>query len=70
MKGFGDLNHEFWLGNDKLFYLTNDVNCTLRIDLVNRDGVLFHAEYEWFLIKDEEDNYRMFKLGAFRGNTG
>ena len=36
MKGFGDLNGEFWLGLNKIHRLTNaatDVNSTLRVEL-------------------------------------
>ncbi|WP_411016678.1 fibrinogen-related protein, partial [Salmonella sp. s51944] len=31
--GFGSLSCEFWLGNEKLYYLSNQRNYQLRIDL-------------------------------------
>ncbi|XP_071837923.1 uncharacterized protein [Apostichopus japonicus] len=66
-EGFGELDHEFWLGNDKLYYLTNQGNYQLRIDLVDREGNQYYAEYDLFRINDENDNYRLSGLGTFNG---
>ncbi|PIK36397.1 hypothetical protein BSL78_26770 [Apostichopus japonicus] len=68
-EGFGELDHEFWLGNDKLYYLTNQGNYTLRIDLVDRAGNPYYAEYDLFRINDENDNYRLSGLGTFNGTA-
>ncbi|PIK33303.1 fibrinogen-like protein A, partial [Apostichopus japonicus] len=51
--GFGELDHEFWLGNDKLYYLTNQGDYQLRIDMVNRDGAPYYAKFDLFRINDE-----------------
>ena len=69
-QGFGELDHEFWLGNDKLYYLTNQGNYTLRVDLVNINGISYYAEYDSFRINDESDNYQLSGLGAFSGTAG
>ncbi|XP_071835533.1 fibrinogen-like protein A [Apostichopus japonicus] len=69
-EGFGELDGEFWLGNDKLHYLTNQGNYTLRIDLVDRNGSSYYAKYDLFRINDENDNYRLAELGTFTGTTG
>lgn len=42
----------------------------MRIDLVNRNGVPFFANYDLFRINDEEDNYRLVELGSYTGNAG
>ncbi|XP_071837542.1 fibrinogen-like protein A isoform X5 [Apostichopus japonicus] len=62
--GFGELDHEFWLGNDKLYYLTNQGDYQLRIDMVNRDGAPYYAKFDLFRINDESDNYRLSGLGT------
>ena len=38
LKGFGDLNGEFWLGLYKIHRLTQATNTTLRIDLADFEG--------------------------------
>ncbi|XP_071837850.1 fibrinogen-like protein A [Apostichopus japonicus] len=64
-EGFGFLQREFWLGNDKLAYLTNQGEYELRIDLVNKIGNAYHAKYNLFRISDEWSKYRMVDLGSF-----
>ncbi|PIK46995.1 hypothetical protein BSL78_16133 [Apostichopus japonicus] len=69
-EGFGELDHEFWLGNDKLYYLTNQGNYQLRVDFVSRDGDPFYANFDRFRINNESDNYRLSGLGNYSGNAG
>lgn len=61
---------EFWLGNDKLYYLTNQRNYQLRIDLVDQFGSSYYANYGLFRINNENDNYRLSALGSYQGNPG
>ncbi|KAJ8043564.1 Ficolin-1 [Holothuria leucospilota] len=68
-EGFGFLDHEFWLGNDKIATLTNQRGYELRIDLINSLDTPYYATYSYFLITNEDDNYRL-TLGSFGGNTG
>ncbi|XP_071837490.1 fibrinogen-like protein A [Apostichopus japonicus] len=68
-EGFGELDHEFWLGNDKLYYLTNQGDYQLRIDMVNSHGASYYAKYNLFRINDESDNYKLSKLGNYSGNA-
>jgi hypothetical protein len=44
-RGFGDLEREFWLGNDRLSMLTNQDLYQLRIDLEDFDGDKRFAHY-------------------------
>ncbi|XP_071854053.1 tenascin-like isoform X4 [Apostichopus japonicus] len=69
-EGFGELTHEFWLGNDKLYYLTNQSQYQLRVDLVDEDGKHYYALYGWFHINDESDHYRLSVGGSYNGTTG
>ncbi|XP_077981635.1 fibrinogen-like protein A [Glandiceps talaboti] len=68
--GFGNLDGEFWLGNDKIYSLTNQGRqYELRVDLKDFDNNTAYAEHPQFSISDEADNYRM-SLGPFSGNAG
>ncbi|PIK47566.1 tenascin [Apostichopus japonicus] len=68
-EGFGDPCHEFWLGNDKLFHLTNQGDYEIRIDMVNKHGIPYYAKYNLFRVDDESDNYRLSELGAYNGTA-
>ncbi|XP_071835534.1 fibrinogen-like protein A isoform X1 [Apostichopus japonicus] len=69
---FGFLNHEFWLGNEHLAYLTNQKEYTLRIDMEeSRDaGDVGNVTYDWFRISDENSNYKLVKLEDFTDVSG
>ncbi|XP_071841314.1 ficolin-1-A-like [Apostichopus japonicus] len=67
-EGFGQLNHEFWLGNEKLHNLTQPGKYRLRIDLVGSNGTRYHACYKKFHIKEEGVMYELHASG-FRGNN-
>lgn len=68
-KGFGDLNGEFWLGNDNLNRLTALGDVTLRVDLEDFEGNITHAEYTTFKVADEADKYRLL-IGGYNGSAG
>ena len=67
--GFGDLNGEFWLGNDNLHRLTAADNVKLRVDLEDFDGDIKYAEYTTFKVADEEDKFRLL-IGGYSGTAG
>ena len=67
--GFGNLNGEFWLGNDNLHRLTAADNVTLRVDLEDFDGNIRYAEYTTFKVADEGDKYRLL-IGGYSGKAG
>ena len=67
--GFGNLNGEFWLGNDNLHRLTAADNVTLRVDLEDFDGNITYAEYTTFKVADEGDKYRLL-IGGYNGTAG
>ncbi|PIK55967.1 hypothetical protein BSL78_07115 [Apostichopus japonicus] len=69
-EGFGQIVHEFWMCNDKLYYITNQDNYQIRIDLVDREGTPYFAEYDSFRINDEIDKYRLSAVGTYNGTAG
>lgn len=69
-EGFGAVNHEFWLGNDKLHHLTNQKRYTIRIDFVNRYGTPYYGKYDFFRIGNETELYQLTEVGAYNGNAG
>ncbi|KAJ8023239.1 Fibrinogen C domain-containing protein 1-A [Holothuria leucospilota] len=65
-EGFGFLSNDFWMGNEKLSYITNQASYTLRIDMVLSNGSSVYVEYDAFRVSDEWNNYSLFSVG---GNT-
>ncbi|XP_076826071.1 microfibril-associated glycoprotein 4-like [Clavelina lepadiformis] len=67
--GFGDLDGEFWLGLEKIYQLTKQKGCKLRIDLWGHDGDHAFAQYSDFSIEGEEDKYRLH-VDGYSGTAG
>ncbi|XP_071314340.1 fibrinogen-like protein 1 isoform X2 [Trachinotus anak] len=67
--GFGDMNAEFWLGNDNLHRITAQGNYSLRINLEDFNGNQRYAEYKNFIVADEKDQYQL-TFGAYVGTAG
>ncbi|CAF0787872.1 unnamed protein product [Didymodactylos carnosus] len=63
-RGFGDLQRDFWLGNEKIYYLSNQDEYRLRIDLEDFQDQKRFVEYEWFFITGESMKYTL-NLGRF-----
>lgn len=66
--GFGDPDHEYWIGNDNLHYLTGEGNYMLHIDMWDLHNTHWYAQYDHFQIDGEEDNYSL-RIGGFEGNA-
>ncbi|XP_063440560.1 ficolin-2-like [Mytilus trossulus] len=67
--GFGQLNREFWLGNDKIHTLTSQGRYELRIDLYDFDNNQAYAKYLHFFIGNETSLYKINVYGYSR-NAG
>ena len=67
--GFGQLNAEFWLGNDKIHRLTASRPSSLRVELEDWNGVKVYAKYGTFNIGDEQAQYRI-EVGSYSGTAG
>ncbi|XP_041374124.1 angiopoietin-1-like [Gigantopelta aegis] len=63
--GFGQLRGDHWLGNDHVFYITNNRPQTLLIAVVSRqytyngDTTIRYHYYDRFKISDESSQYRL-----------
>jgi len=67
--GFGSVNNEFWLGNEKIHRLTKRRNMMIRFDLEDFDGNKKYAEYRIFYISGENGNYRLH-VYLYSGTAG
>uniref|UniRef100_A0A7M5WVX1 Fibrinogen C-terminal domain-containing protein n=1 Tax=Clytia hemisphaerica TaxID=252671 RepID=A0A7M5WVX1_9CNID len=72
-EGFGQLQHEHWLGNDNLHLLTAQSVLTgseVRFDLQSKDSSSWkHAKYSTFHIDSESNGYRLHIYG-YSGDAG
>ena len=64
--GFGDFNHEFWLGNEKMHRITKNGGYILRFDLWDKNSVHKWAEYKSLRIGSEAEKY-IISFGEFSG---
>ncbi|KAH3869316.1 ficolin-2-like [Dreissena polymorpha] len=66
--GFGD-EHNFWLGNEKVFALTGSGGYKLRVDLTAIGGATAYASYQQFAVAGEKDVYRL-SVSNYIGTAG
>ena len=69
VKGFGDLNGEFWLGLNKISRLSKRANTILRIDLEDFADGARYAKYTTFRVLDSSRKYQLNVVG-YSGNAG
>ncbi|GFQ81104.1 techylectin-5A [Trichonephila clavata] len=67
--GFGNINRDFWLGNENIYNLTNQGTWEIRFDLTDKLGEARYAVYNNFRIEDENFDYTL-RIGNYRGNAG
>ncbi|KAJ8027341.1 Ficolin-1 [Holothuria leucospilota] len=58
-KGFHNSPSSFWLGNDKLYFLTIYYNYDLRIDIKQKQNGVIQHTCRNFRIKSEEEMYEL-----------
>lgn len=68
--GFGNLAGEFWLGLEKIYYLTNQKLYELRVEMEGQDGQDASGIYSVFTLGPEYEGYRISTIGTFRGSAG
>ncbi|XP_023257190.1 angiopoietin-related protein 2-like isoform X2 [Seriola lalandi dorsalis] len=68
-QGFGNLDGEYWLGLEHLYWLTKQAQYKLRVALEDWQGRQVFAEYDSFHLEPETDWYRL-RLGQYLGNAG
>ena len=68
-EGFGDMRREHWMGNDKLYYITNQKQYRMRMDAtIWSTGEKKYSVYDKFRVDNEGNNYRLHVSG-YSGNT-
>ncbi|XP_059204851.1 angiopoietin-related protein 6 [Centropristis striata] len=68
-QGFGNLDGEYWLGLEHLYWLTKQAQYKLRVAMEDWQGRQVFAEYDSFHLEPESDWYRL-RLGQYQGNAG
>ena len=67
--GFGNLTREHWLGNDKLHYITQQSNYTMKMEVTYwKTGEKRYALYDRFSLEGEKSKYRLHVSG-YAGTT-
>nr|CAD7428242.1 unnamed protein product [Timema monikensis] len=66
--GFGQLEQEFWFGNDFIHRLTSEREVELRVELEAFNGSTAWAQYNTFRVDSEEHGYRL-SVGGYSGNA-
>ena len=67
--GFGNIEKEFYAGNNLIHALTTSSKQQLRIDLADYEGNEKYAKYNFFKVDDAASNY-VLNISGFYGNAG
>ncbi|KAG8173701.1 hypothetical protein JTE90_026039 [Oedothorax gibbosus] len=67
--GFGQLEKDFWIGNNLIFTLTNQGSYSVRFDMRHHNGTSAYALYDKFWIEDEDKKYQL-NIDGYSGNAG
>ena len=65
--GFGDVNGEYWLGNEKIHQLT-EIPSQLRVEIKTKSNGNKYAKYSNFTVTNEASNYTLF-VGFYSGTA-
>lgn len=68
-QGFGNIDGEYWLGLENIYWLTNQGNYKLLVTMEDWSGRKVFAEYASFRLEPESEFYRL-RLGRYHGNAG
>ncbi|XP_077974318.1 fibrinogen-like protein A [Styela clava] len=67
-RGFGDKNGEFWLGLRTIHQLTTSRNYKLRIDMRQKSGTAYYAEYSTFKVGSENSKFQL-TISGYSGDA-
>ena len=68
VKGFGDLNNNYWLGQEKIYRLTK-ANSMLRVDLRSFTKGSKYAQYSQFRVDSSVTSYKL-AISGYSGTAG
>ena len=66
--GFGALDDDFWLGNEKIYTLTSKQPHEMIVSL-KFNGIFQFAHYDYFSLGDEASGYKL-NIGKYSGTAG
>ncbi|UJR09571.1 hypothetical protein I4U23_013806 [Adineta vaga] len=68
-RGFGNIQDkiDFWIGNENLYWLTNNFQCRLKIELTDWHNETRKGVYEFFHISNQNDDYRL-QIDGYTGS--
>ncbi|CAL4147679.1 unnamed protein product [Meganyctiphanes norvegica] len=69
IKGFGELDGEFWMGLNLIHELTSKTEHELYIILEDWEGEIRYAKYSHFRVGSPEENYRL-SVHGYSGDAG
>lgn len=67
--GFGNVKRDFWLGNENIHILSNQVPVEIRFDMTDVKGNRRFAVYRNFYIDGESKNYALH-ISGYSGDAG
>ncbi|GFN76758.1 tenascin-r [Plakobranchus ocellatus] len=67
-EGFGNMETDFYIGNERIHQLTTKAEYELRIT-VEKDEQEYIADFDTFSLKSEQDKYAL-QLGKYTGSAG
>jgi hypothetical protein len=67
--GFGNLETNFWLGNDNIHSITSQGKYELRVDLEDYNGDTAYANYGFFFVDDAKSKY-ILHVSDYIGTAG
>lgn len=68
-QGFGNIDGEYWLGLENIYWLTNQGTYKLLVTLEDWSGRKTFAEYASFRVESEANFYKL-RVGHYHGNAG
>ncbi|XP_061170835.1 fibroleukin-like [Saccostrea echinata] len=68
--GFGEPEHDVWIGNDVIHQLTKEGASSLYISITLVNGSRLYEFYDQFSISSEADKYQLFLAGPATGPLG
>ncbi|XP_061196748.1 uncharacterized protein LOC133205022 [Saccostrea echinata] len=68
-KGFGETDHEYWIGNEMLHSLTSKKSQELRVDMQRFNGDKAYAVFSTFSVGDEASKYKL-TVNGYSGTAG
>ncbi|XP_023031420.1 microfibril-associated glycoprotein 4 [Drosophila willistoni] len=69
-RGFGYLSGDFFIGLDKLHAITKSQTYELYVHFEDFEGNTRFARYDEFYIENENELFKMSKLGTYTGDAG